>query len=138
MMDSYTKASKVRVITNEKEIEHNYLTTVALVPGFINIDMDDFYQFANQYKLAMEIIVDSPAQLYIQVKTAMDEIRRHGIEHVAAIILSISYKSSSTLLMKELNWDNDLFDFSEIEFKIGVRENKNISNNRSISLFAFV
>lgn len=51
MMDSYTKASKVRVITNEKEIEHNYLTTVALVPGFINIDMDDFYQFANQYDL---------------------------------------------------------------------------------------
>ena len=138
MMDSYTKSLQVRVITNEKEIEQNYLITVGQVPGVIHPDMDDFYQFANKHKLVMEIIVDSPAQLYIQVKTAMDEIRRLGIEHVAAIILSISYKSSSTLLMKELNWDNDLFDFSEIEFKIGVRENKNISNNRSISLFAFV
>ena len=137
MMDSYTKASKVRVITNEKEIEHNYLTTVALVPGVINIDMDDFYQFANQYKLAMEIIVDSPAQLYIQVKTAMEEIRRRGIENVVAIILSISCKPISQLTPDDLNRVSALFDCN-IRIKRGVQIYENISNDHSISLFAFV
>lgn len=137
MMDSYTKSLQVRVITNEKEIEHNYLTTVALVPGFINIDMDDFYQFANQYKLAMEIIVDSPAQLYIQVKTAMEEIRRRGIENVVAIILSISCKPISQLTLDDLNRVSALFDCN-IRIKRGVQIYENISNDHSISLFAFV
>ena len=136
-MDSYTKSLQVRVITNEKEIEHNYLTTVALVPGFINIDMDDFYQFANQYKLAMEIIVDSPAQLYIQVKTAMEEIRRRGIENVVAIILSISCKPISQLTPDDLNRVSALFDCN-IRIKRGVQIYENISNDHSISLFAFV
>ena len=136
MMDSYTKASKVRVITNEKEIEHNYLTTVALVPGFINIDMDDFYQFANQYKLAMEIIVDSPAQLYIQVKTAMEEIRRRGIENVVAIILSISCKPIFQLTPDDLNRVSALFDCNKKK-KRGVQIYENISNDHSISLFFF-
>lgn len=136
-MDSYTKSLQVRVITNEKEIEHNYLTTVALVPGFINIDMDDFYQFANQYKLAMEIIVDSPAQLYIQVKTAMEEIRRRGIENVVAIILSISCKPIFQLTPDDLNRVSALFDCN-IKIKRGVQIYENISNDHSISLFAFV
>ena len=137
-MDSYTKDAQVRVITNEKEIEHNYLTNVALVPGFINIDMDDFYQFAKQYKLAMEIIVDSPAQLYIQVKTAMEEIRRRGIENVVAILLSISCKSLSQLTPDDLNRVSALFIDCNIRIKRGVQIYENISNDHSISLFAFV
>ena len=128
----------MRVITNEKEIEHNYLTTVAQVPGFIYIDMYDFYQFAKQYKLAMEIIVDSPAQLYIQVKTAMEEIRRRGIENVVAILLSISCKPFSQLTLDDLNRVGALFVDCNIRIKRGVQIYENISNDHSISLFAFV
>ena len=137
-MDSYTKAAEVRVIANDEEIEQSYCITVAQTSGFIHLDMDDFYQFANKHKLAMEIIIDSPAQLSTQVKTALAEIKSHGIEKIAAIILSISYKPSSPLMMNELNCACALFDSNEIEFKRGVQENESISNNRSISLFTFI
>lgn len=126
----------VQVITNEREIEQNYLINVAQVPGLIHLDMNDFYKFANKHKLVMEVIVDSPAPVSEQTKTAVAEVKKHGIETIAAIILSVSYNSLLPLTIEELNSVSDFFD-NEIEVARGVQENDNILNDRSISLFVF-
>lgn len=85
----------------------------------------------------MEIVVDSPASVLDQIKTAVSEIKKHSVGKVSAMILSISYKPSSPLVMWELRCPNDLIVYKEIEFKRGVQENDNIFNYRSISLFVF-
>ena len=126
----------VQVITNEREIEQNYLINVAQVPGLIHLDMNDFYKFANKHKLVMEVIVDSPAPVSEQTKTAVAEVKKHGIETIAAIILSVCYNSLLPLTIEELNSVSDFFD-NEIEVARGVQENDNILNDRSISLFVF-
>ena len=93
----------VQVITDKHEIEKNYYTNVAQAHGLIHLDMNDFYSYANKHKLVMEVIVDSPAPVPDQIKTAVAEVKKHGIETIAAIILSISFNPSSPLMMKELN-----------------------------------
>lgn len=125
----------VQVITNVQEIEQNYCNNVAQVPGLVHLDMNDFYSYANKHKLVMEVIVDSPAPVPDQIKTAVAEVKKHGIETIAAIILSISFNPSLPLMMKELNCVSDFFDCNEI--KRGIQENDSISNDRSISLFVF-
>ena len=85
----------VQVITDKHEIENNYRTNVAQAQGLIHLDMNDFYGFANKHKLVMEVIVDSPAPVPDQIKTAVAEVKKHGIETIAAIILSISFNPSS-------------------------------------------
>ena len=125
----------VQVITDKHEIENNYRTNVAQARGLIHLDMNDFYGFANKHKLVMEVIVDSPAPVSEQTKTAVAEVKKHGIETIAAIILSVSYNSLLPLTIKELNSVSDFFDCNEI--KRGVQENDNILNDRSISLFVF-
>lgn len=136
MEKSYVKEI-VRVITDKQEIEKDYSVNVAHVQGFIHLDMDDLYTFANKYNLAMEIVVDSPASVSDQIKTAVSEIKKHGIVKVSAMILSISYKPSSPMVMGELRCPDDLIDYKETEFKRGIQENDNIFNYRSISLFVF-
>lgn len=125
----------VQVITDKHEIEKNYYTNVAQAHGLIHLDMNDFYGFANKHKLAMEVIVDSPAPVSEQTKTAVAEVKKHGTETIAAIILSVSYNSLLPLTVKELNSISDFFDCNEI--KRGVQENDSISNDRSISLYVF-
>ena len=125
----------VQVITDKHEIENNYRTNVAQTHGLIHLDMNDFYGFANKHKLVMEVIVDAPAPVSEQTKTAVSEVKKHGIETIAAIILSVSYNSLLPLTIEELNSVSDFFDCNEI--KRGVQENDNILNDRSISLFVF-
>ena len=125
----------VQVITDKHEIEKNYYTNVAQAHGLIHLDMNDFYSYANKHKLVMEVIVDSPAPVPDQIKTAVAEVKKHGIETIAAIILSVSYNSLLPLTIEELNSVSDFFDCNEI--KRGVQENDNILNDRSISLFVF-
>ena len=125
----------VQVITDKHEIENNYRTNVAQVRGLIHLDMNDFYSYANKHKLVMEVIVDSPAPVPDQIKTAVAEVKKHGTETIAAIILSVSYNSLLPLTVKELNSISDFFDCNEI--KRGVQENDSISNDRSISLYVF-
>lgn len=125
----------VQVITDKHEIENNYRTNVAQARGLIHLDMNDFYGFANKHKLVMEVIVDSPAPVSEQTKTAVAKVKKHGIETIAAIILSVSYNSLLPLTVKELNSISDFFDCNEI--KRGVQENDSISNDRSISLYVF-
>ncbi len=126
----------VQIIKDRQEIEKDFLINVSQVKGIIHCETDDFYRYADSYKLAMELSVDSPESVHAQVETAMAEIKKQGIDKIAAVILSISFKPSYPLTMEEINVVS-FFD-DDVKKKISVQERDNISNNHCVSLFVFV
>ena len=129
----------VRITTDKQKIENDYFFNVAQPEGLIQMDMDDFYKFSNKYKLAMEVVVDSPSTLSDQMRTALAEIRKHCTKNIAAILLSISYKPSSPLMGYEVDSLSDFFDRDLILIvRKGIYKSNYIINSRRISLFVFV
>ena len=89
----------------------------------------------------MQITVDARISVSAQIETAMEEIRKHGITVVSAIILSVSFNSSYSLMMKELESVLDCLNNltkQNIEVIWGIQERANILNQCSVSLFVFV
>ena len=94
-----------------------------------------------KYKVVMQITVDARISVSAQIEIAMEEIRKHGITVVSAIILSVSFNSSYSLMMKELESVLDCLNNltkQNIEVIWGIQECTNILNQCSVSLFVFV
>ena len=103
--------------------------------------MNDFRKFTDKYKLVMQINVDARISVSAQIETAMEEIRKHGTTVVSAIILSVSFKPSYSLMMKELEDISGCLNnltMQGVEVIWGIQERTNISNQCSVSLFIFV
>ena len=131
----------VRITKDEQEITKDYFINVAQVRGLINLDMNDFRKFTDKYKLVMQINVDARISVSAQIETAMEEIRKHGTTVVSAIILSVSFKPSYSLMMKELENISGCLNnltMQGVEVIWGIQERTNISNQCSVSLFIFV
>ena len=140
-MKESSREDLIRVIKDEQEITKDYFINVAQVKGLINLDLNDFRKFADKYKLVMQITVDARISVSAQIETAMEEIRKHGITVVSAIILSVSFNSSYSLMMKELESVLDCLNNltkQNIEVIWGIQERANILNQCSVSLFVFV
>lgn len=101
-MKESSREDLIRVIKDEQEITKDYFINVAQAEGLINLDLNDFRKFADKYKVVMQITVDARISVSAQIEIAMEEIRKHGITVVSAIILSVSFNSSYSLMMKEL------------------------------------
>ena len=106
-MEESNREELIRVIKDEQEITKDYFINVAQAEGLINLDLNDFRKFADKYKLAMQITVGARISVSAQIEIAMEEIRKHGITVVSAIILSVSFNSSYSLMMKELESVSD-------------------------------
>lgn len=140
-MEESSREELIRVIKDEQEITKDYFINVAQAKGLINLDLNDFRKFADKYKLAMQITVDARISVSAQIEIAMEEIRKHGITVVSAIILSVSFNSSYSLMMKELESVSDCLNNltkQDIEVIWGIQERANILNQCSVSLFVFV
>ena len=122
-MEESNREELIRVIKDEQEITKDYFINVAQVRGLINLGLNDFRKFADKLKPIMEVIVDARISVSAQIETAMEEIRKQQTTVVSAIILSVSFKPSYSLMMEELE---------------GIQERAYISNQRSVSLFVFV
>ena len=89
----------------------------------------------------MQITVDARISVSAQIEIAMEEIRKHGITVVSAIILSVSFNSSYSLMMKELESVSDCLNNltkQNVEVIWGIQKCVNILNQCSVSLFVFV
>lgn len=140
-MEESNREELVRVIKDEQEITKDYFINVAQVRGLINLDLNDFRKFADKLKPIMEIIVDDRISVSAQIETAMEKIREQETTVVSAIILSVSFKPSYPLMMKELEGMADCLNNltkQNIEVVWGIQERVNISNQRSVTLFVFV
>lgn len=140
-MEESNREELIRVIKDEQEITKDYFINVAQAKGLINLDLNDFGKFADKYKLVMQITVDARISVSAQIEIAMEEIRKHGITVVSAIILSVSFNSSYSLMMKELESVSDCLNNltkQNIEVIWGIQKCVNILNQCSVSLFVFV
>ena len=136
-MKESSREDLIRVIKDEQEITKDYFINVAQAKGLINLDLNDFRKFADKYKLA----VDARISVSAQIEIAMEEIRKHGITVVSAIILSVSFNSSYSLMMKELESVSDCLNNltkQNVEVIWGIQKCVNILNQCSVSLFVFV
>lgn len=140
-MEESNREELIRVIKDEQEITKDYFINVAQVRGLINLDLNDFRKFADKLKPIMEVIVDARISVSAQIETAMEEIRKPQTTVVSAIILSVSFKPSYSLMMEELEGMADCLNSltkQDIEVIWGIQERAYISNQRSVSLFVFV
>ncbi len=140
-MEESNREELIRVIKDEQEITKDYFINVAQVRGLINLDLNDFRKFADKLKPIMEVIVDARISVSAQIETAMEEIRKQQTTVVSAIILSVSFKPSYSLMMEELEGMADCLNNltkQDIEVIWGIQERAYISNQRSVSLFVFV
>ena len=140
-MEESNREDLIRVIKDEQKITKDYFINVAQVRGLINLDLNDFRKFADKLKPIMEVIVDARISVSAQIETAMEEIRKQETTVVSAIILSVSFKPSYSLMMEELEGMADCLNNltkQDIEVIWGIQERAYISNQRSVSLFVFV
>ena len=140
-MEESNREELIRVIKDEQEITKDYFINVAQVRGLINLGLNDFRKFADKLKPIMEVIVDARISVSAQIETAMEEIRKQETTVVSAIILSVSFKPSYSLMMEELEGMADCLNNltkQDIEVIWGIQERAYISNQRSVSLFVFV
>lgn len=140
-MEESNREELIRVTKDEQEITKDYFINVAQVRGLINLGLNDFRKFADKLKPIMEVIVDARISVSAQIETAMEEIRKQQTTVVSAIILSVSFKPSYSLMMEELEGMADCLNNltkQDIEVIWGIQERAYISNQRSVSLFVFV
>ena len=140
-MKESSREDLIRVIKDEQKITKDYFINVAQAKGLINLDLNDFRKFADKLKPIMEVIVDARISVSAQIETAMEEIRKQQTTVVSAIILSVSFKPSYSLMMEELEGMADCLNNltkQDIEVIWGIQERAYISNQRSVSLFVFV
>ena len=130
----------VQVITREWEIAKTYIYEVALRDGMIRLDWNDFEMKAWKNKPAVAVKVDDPlggSEMSVKV---IDEIKKYINNTLSSVIIIISYKKDQHLMMDELGGMNECLSRlaeEDVEINWGVQEADEITNSRSMTVFAF-
>ena len=130
----------VQVITREWEIAKTYIYEVALRDGMIRLDWNDFEMKAWKSKPAVAVKVDEPLGISEMSVKAIDEIKKNINNTLSSVIIIISYKKDQPLMMAELGGMNECLSRlaeEDVEINWGVQEADEITNSRSMTVFAF-
>lgn len=130
----------VQVITREWEIAKTYIYEVALRDGMIRLDWNDFEMKAWKSKPAVAVKVDEPLGISEMSVKAIDEIKKNINNTLSSVIIIISYKKGQPLMMDELGGMNECLSRlaeEDVEINWGVQEADEITNSRSMTVFAF-
>ena len=130
----------VQVITREWEIAKTYIYEVALRDGMISLDWNGFELKAWKNKPAVAVKVDEPLGISEMSVKAIDEIKKNINNTLSSVIIIISYKKDQPLMMDELGGMNECLSRlaeENVEINWGVQEADEITNSRSMTVFAF-
>ncbi len=130
----------LQVKTREWEITKAYIYDVALLPGLINLDWDDFKAYAERHRPVVAVINDGDAPVNELAEQAMAEMQRHFYDHPSNLIVSLSYSEGEELTMDEMGCVSDCLRMladEKTEIKWGVSQNNSLKCKRCISVFAF-
>ena len=130
----------VQVITREWEIAKTYIYEVALRDGMIRLDWNDFEMKAWKSKPAVAVKVDEPLGISEMSVKVIDEIKKNINNTLSSVIIIISYKKAQPLMMDELGGMNECLSRlaeEDVEINWGVQEADEITNSRSMTVFAF-
>lgn len=128
----------IQVVTREWEITKNYFVKVAMIPGMINLDWNDFEKKAQKGRPAVEVKVDEPLDISSMIEKAFEEVKKNINGTLSGLILVISYKKE--LMMEELNGlDSILPKLSEnnVDVSFGILQDEQTENDNCITIYAF-
>ena len=130
----------VQVITREWEIAKTYIYEVALRDGMIRLDWNDFEMKAWKNKPAVAAKVDEPLSISEMTVRAIEEIKKNINGTLSSVMVIIYYKKDQHLMMDELGGMNECLSRlaeEDVEINWGVQEADEITNSRSMTVFAF-
>ena len=89
---------------------------------------------------AVAVKVDEPLGISEMSVKAIDEIKKNINNTLSSVIIIISYKKDQPLMMDELGGMNECLNRlaeEDVEINWGVQETDEITNSRSMTVFAF-
>lgn len=128
----------IQVVTREWEITKDYFVKVAMIPGMINLEWNDFEKKAQKGRPAVEVKVDEPLDISSMIEKAFEEVKKNINGTLSGLILVISYKKE--LMMEELNGlDSILPKLSEnnVDVSFGILQDEQTENDNCITIYAF-
>ena len=130
----------IQVITREWEIAKTYIYEVALRDGMIRLDWNDFEMKAWKSKPTVAVKVDEQFGISEMTVKAIEEVKKNINNTLSSVIIIISYKKYQPLMMDELGGMNECLSRlaeEDVEINWGVQEADEITNSRSMTVFAF-
>lgn len=113
---------------------------MVLRDGLIKLDWNDFEMKAWHNKPAVAVKVDESLDISEMTVKAIEEIKKNIKSTLSSVIIIISYKKDQNLMMDELGGMNEslsrLAD-GDVEITWGIQEADEITNSRSMTVFAF-
>lgn len=130
----------VQIITREWEITKTFIFEVVMQEGVMKIDWNDFENTAQHSKPAVAVKVDEPLGISEMMDMAFEEMMKNLTGTLTSVMIIISYRQDQNIMMAELGGMNEsLSRLSEEEVEIVwcIQEADDITNSRSITVFAF-
>lgn len=130
----------IQTITQEWEITKNYIFDVALKDALINLDWNDFESMAYNHKVSMAVLCDEPLSIGLQLSKVLEEVEKNKTGKLAGIIVVMYFKPDKEMMLNELNAIHECFGNladEEVNIVWGIQSSEKITNERSITLFAF-
>lgn len=130
----------IQVITKEWEITKAYIYDVALPPGLIKLDWDDFEVFAETHRPVVAVRNEGNISVKKLTKKAMAEVLKRCPNNLSSFIVLVSYKEGDELMIDEMNKIRGcltMFANENIEIKWGISPQKSLIGKRCVFIFAF-
>ncbi len=130
----------IQITTREWEVTKNYIFEIVLRDGLIKLDWHDFEMKAQESRPAVAVKVDEPLNISKMIETALGEIKKKIKGKLACLMLIIAYKKDKELMMEEIGGLNDslsLLAEEGVDINLGIQQNGQITNDRSITVYAF-
>lgn len=130
----------IEVIKQEWEITKMYIFEVVLRDGMIKLDWHDFEMKAKESRPAVAVRADEPISLSELTTKAIDEVRQNVNGNLSCVMFIVSFKKNKELMMEELCGMNDCLSRladENVDIIWGVQQAEEITNSRSVTVFAF-
>ena len=130
----------VQIITREWEITKTFIFEVVMQEGVMKIDWNDFESNAQYSKPAVAVKVDEPLGISEMIDMAFEEMMKNLTGTLTSVMIIISYRLDQNIMMSELGGLNESFSRlseEEVEIVWCIQEADDITNSRSITVFAF-
>lgn len=136
-MKEKNEENQVAIITKEWEMTKDYIFEVAMKHGLINLDWNDFANFASKYKPLLAMKADGYGTVSDQMSIALKGMNLQADVKVSAVIISMAFKPSSPMLVDEMNANLDELTKQGTDILWGLREDNGIPYERSVTLYVF-
>ena len=139
-MKEKNEESRVAIITKEWKMTKDYIFEVAMKHGLINLDWNDFANFASKYKPLLAMKADGYGSMSDQMSIALKGMSLQADVKISAIIISMAFEPSSPMTVDEMDGMDVKLDelvSQGMDVLWGLREDDGIPYERSVTLYVF-